>query len=330
MAVKEFKKGTEIFHQGDFGNAMYELIDGKAGVYVRYTDGEEKKLTDLTAGAMFGEMALIDTYARSATVIAEEDLVADEINAEEAEAYFRDDPEKVKRILAHLSHRLRELTEDFNDVCGSIYKVEQTSGNAAARGEGFLSKIQKFLKIAKTAEPDDKESAEQTRIHSDAKMNGEKVTVSQIYKKGEVIFREGEIGDCMYFLSIGLVRILANYGKPEEKKITDIMGGSLFGEMGLIEKLPRSATAVSMTDETEVDIIYEKDLDAIIERNPYQTKMLLQHLSMRLRTLTEDYIKACKTLHAMIVAEDEKRELDSDYKGLQALYSAQAKALNRW
>lgn len=329
MAVKEFEKGTEIFHQGGFGNAMYEIIDGKAGVYVRYTDGEEKKLTDLTAGAMFGEMALIDAYSRSATVIAEEDLVVDEINAEEAEAYFKNDPDKVKRILTHLSHRLRELTADYNEVCGFIYKVSVASGNEV-REEGFRSKLKKFFRIAKTDVPDEKKSAEQTRIQTDAKMKGEKVTASQVYKKGEVIFREGEIGDCMYFLAVGLVRIVANYGKPDEKKITDIAGGSLFGEMGLVEKLPRSATAVAGLDNTEVDIIYEKDLDAIMAGNPYQTKMILRHLSMRLRALTGDYVKACKTLHAMIVAQDEKRELDSDYRGLQALYTAQGKALNRW
>lgn len=120
-----------------------------------------------------------------------------------------------------------------------------------------------------------------------------------IYRRGQIIFREGEAGDCMYFLADGRVGIFTGYGTDEQRLIVELPEESFFGEMGMLEKLPRSATAVAMVDETRLERIDETNLDEMIKNSPGMTFAALQHLSSRLQAMTEDNAKAHKALEGM-------------------------------
>ena len=63
----QVERGNAIFYKGTTGNQMYVVLGGKVAVF----DGQ-KHIADLTAGDMFGEMALINNEPRSATAIAAE------------------------------------------------------------------------------------------------------------------------------------------------------------------------------------------------------------------------------------------------------------------
>lgn len=331
MAIREWQKGDVIFKENDVGRAMYEIIDGKAGVYVSYGAADETKLTELTAGNYFGELALIEVYPRSATVVAEETLTADEIDLATLNDYFVKDPDKVKRIMAYVSHRLRELSNDYNEVCRAIYELDQTGKDSGGRGEGFWKKFQKFLGFAKNPVPEDAKSSstEPVEVPAAAK-NEDQVAETKRYNKNQVIFSAGEDGKVMYFLATGVVGIYVNYGQKDEKCLTKLQEGTFFGEMGMLEQLPRSATAVALSDNTEVDLINEETLDRMLKETPARSFMILQHLSARLRALTTDYVKACRTLQEIKRAEEEGVSLDAEYLALQAVYIAQAQSMGMW
>ena len=78
-------------------------------------------------------------------------------------------------------------------------------------------------------------------------------------KKGEVIFEQGKYEDWMYDVIQGRVGIYAGYGTEDEKLVAEMGAGEFFGEMGMIECYPRSATAVSMEDETCIEKIAQGD-----------------------------------------------------------------------
>ena len=79
-----------------------------------------------------------------------------------------------------------------------------------------------------------------------------------ILKRNEIIFNQGDKSDCMYDIRVGTVGIYANYGTKEEKLLTELTKDQFFGEMGIIEGYPRSATAVAMGDMTELTALMEQ------------------------------------------------------------------------
>ena len=123
------------------------------------------------------------------------------------------------------------------------------------------------------------------------------------YRNGEVIFRQNDDGQCMYCVQYGKVGIFLDYGGPNEVKLADLMSDQFFGEMGLLEKLPRSATAVSLSDDTVIEVITEDGFYSYFEENPAKVLMLMQQMCNRLRRTSKDYLRACSTVHETVESE---------------------------
>ena len=128
------------------------------------------------------------------------------------------------------------------------------------------------------------------------------------YKKGEVIFRQGDAGNCMYDIHWGKVGIYVNYGTDKEEKLAELRTEEFFGEMGLVEHEARSATAVALVNHTSVSEITEENLHELFEKQPAKVLLIMQHLSKGLRRLTKDYMKACQTVAELSAKEEADAE----------------------
>ena len=126
-----------------------------------------------------------------------------------------------------------------------------------------------------------------------------------IFKKGEVICRQGEPGNCMYDIYWGSVGVYSEYGTANEKKLAELYAGDFFGEMGLLEQSPRSATVVALTDNTQVSAIMESDFRDYFAENPAKVFTIMQTLSQKLRKTTQDYLDVCRTVYDVV--EEEKQ-----------------------
>lgn len=116
------------------------------------------------------------------------------------------------------------------------------------------------------------------------------------FSEKEIIFRQGDIADCMYEVKSGSVSIYANYEESDEKLLITLTEGSTFGEMGLIESLPRSATAVAVAQNTQVLMITEDGFQEYFRMNPDKVLSVMKHMSSRIRTLTSSYLDACRAV----------------------------------
>ena len=125
------------------------------------------------------------------------------------------------------------------------------------------------------------------------------------YEKGTVIFKEGQWGMCFYDIVSGKVGIYANYGKENEKLLTELENGKFFGEMGFVEALPRSATAVALAD-SELKEINGEDMSSYMKEEPEKAIAILKNMSDRLRTLSNEYIDVCRTISEYVEAEQKK------------------------
>ena len=130
---------------------------------------------------------------------------------------------------------------------------------------------------------------------------------TQAFSRGTVVFREGDPGDCMYELESGSVGVYHDYGGPDEKLISKLTNTDhdikVFGEMGLLEHAPRSATVVVLEDRTILTRISEADFAAYFEQNPPKVLDMMQQMCSRLRKTTRDYVEACRTVSETVEAE---------------------------
>ena len=139
------------------------------------------------------------------------------------------------------------------------------------------------------------------------KQDGNRITC----RKGEVIFRQGDYEIFMYDILKGEVEIWRDYGLPTQKKLTTLYDGEMFGEMGLVDSMPRSATAVA-ADETTLARIDNVAFGEYFEDKPAKVMKILQNLSSRMRSLTQDYMDACHTISEYLEAEDKGEEKSED------------------
>lgn len=105
---------------------------------------------------------------------------------------------------------------------------------------------------------------------------------------GETLFREGDEGDQMYLIKSGKIRIVKEMSKGEEKTLAVLEAGAFFGEMAVLDKRPRSASAISETD-TELIIVNRDVFLRKINENPF-IKYVISTLTERLRK-TDDMLK---------------------------------------
>lgn len=291
---RNFSKGEVIFRQGENGNSFFKIIEGSVSVIANYGEADERELTVLNPGEFFGEMAVIETYPRSNTIVAVDNVRTIEITADELNGFFTENPDMIYQIMKHIGSRIKTLTSEY-DVLAALLKELRASQDK--KSESVFAKIKKYIDFYSSGKNNiDKPSAEALREAS-ASLKDQKTEILETYRKGTIIFKEGEVGKCMYIVYGGTVGIYTNYGDPKQVKLTELYPVAFFGEMGMISDDARSATAVAESDDTYVEIIRPDGLEQLFKESPVKVEMILKHLSYRLRMLTYDYLTACKEVN---------------------------------
>jgi CRP-like cAMP-binding protein len=102
------------------------------------------------------------------------------------------------------------------------------------------------------------------------------------FEPGEVLFKEGEQGDVMFIIIQGEVEIRKRTSAKTSRTLITFHEGDIFGEMALVEKKPRSATAIAVSP-CRTLVMNEALLDNMIENNPDFAKKMIRILSERIR-----------------------------------------------
>lgn len=97
--------GEVIFRGGDPGSALYLVTRGRASIHIRHDDGDIRLIT-FAAGAVFGELALLDRGPRSATVTADEDLQGFGLSEASFSVLCREQPDIAIKLLQALGREL--------------------------------------------------------------------------------------------------------------------------------------------------------------------------------------------------------------------------------
>ena len=291
------KKGEIIFNEGDTGACMYKVICGSAAVWAHYGAANARLLTALHVGDYFGEMAILELYPRSTTVIAaEEDTRLQVIAADGLDAYLRANAGEVGAVAKHLSHRLRDLTWDYIEVCDTLRELGRQTVSGDPLSRGLLSRVEKFSRLYLAGGKHAEKTANAVPEPAGEKHGEGFSKWTQVYDRGDVIFHERGESGCMYDVHKGRVGVYTGYGTKKQKLIAELTADTFFSELGLFEGFHRAATVTALENGTCVEAMCREDLAELYEKNPAKILALLRHMSGQLKRLTRDYAKACATL----------------------------------
>ncbi|MEA2415966.1 MAG: family transcriptional regulator, cyclic receptor protein [Thermoanaerobaculia bacterium] len=108
---RELPAGTTLFQAGEPGESLFVVSTGEVELFIKDTAGQKIVLTVARDGEIFGELALLDRGARTATAIALVDTELLELDRDDLLLLFQKTPEAAVRLLAAVGHMTRKADE---------------------------------------------------------------------------------------------------------------------------------------------------------------------------------------------------------------------------
>ena len=112
------------------------------------------------------------------------------------------------------------------------------------------------------------------------------LAAKRVFEKGAIIFAQGDVGDALYGVAAGRVRISASGVGGQEVFLNIMEPGDTFGEIAVIDGLPRTAGATAI-ERTTLIVIQRQDFLRLVEREPKLALHLLKLFCERLRWTSE-------------------------------------------
>ena len=110
---------------------------------------------------------------------------------------------------------------------------------------------------------------------------------ARTYHAGEIVFVEGDIGRALFILESGKVELSRSDKSGQPTPLYTVSPGEFFGEMALLEQMPRTASATAV-EKSHLYLLYRAKLDALLVNQPRIGATIMSHfarlLSARLRS----------------------------------------------
>ena len=110
MQTETFPRGTTIFDEGEPGNTLYIIIDGKVKLARHAPDGRENLLSVMGPSDMFGELSIFDPGPRTSSAVCVTEVTTATMDSEMLKQWIADHPEISQQLLRVLARRLRRTT----------------------------------------------------------------------------------------------------------------------------------------------------------------------------------------------------------------------------
>lgn len=238
-------QGVTIFAEGEKGGKMYYILKGEVAL-MRYGRPIDVSRT----GEIIGEMALLSEQPRNATAVARTSCNLLAIDAKQLRETLRVAPEFGLMLLNIMINRLR-LTVARLSLSQALPQQEQLSESAVFDRKTLAELVRGF--------------SDRPPLHCPL---------------NKVLMKEGDAGLFMYVIVEGRVAISV------QSRIVERLGpGGVFGEMALVDRSPRAASAIAETDCTLL-AINRNDFLKLIKTKPAFTVSLLKAVAERMHHMT--------------------------------------------
>ena len=233
------------------GARMYLLLDGEIGLMIK-----NKFFGVVKAGEIFGELAVIAGLPRSATAMAKAECKVLSLDEKQFQAALQKTPDFALMLMSSMGNRLRQ----------SIAKLASAPGVATAAPVDRSDVLDKKM-LAELA----RELGGQPPIP---------------YGQGKIIVAAGAVGASMYVVMEGHVAISIG-----DRVVERVGPGGIFGEMALVDRSARAATATAETNSSLIAIGRNEFL-SLVKAKPAFGALLLKSLAQRMQYLAQQVSQA--------------------------------------
>ena len=128
LSETRLRRGETLFREGDSGDRLYVVLEGKIKLGRSSPDGRENLMAVLGPGQMFGELSLFDPGPRSLTATAVTEVTMKTLGHDELTGWLTGYPDVARGLLGQLAARLRRTNDVvadlvFSDVPGRVAKA---------------------------------------------------------------------------------------------------------------------------------------------------------------------------------------------------------------
>ena len=146
MDTVVFPKGTTIFDEGEPGDRLYIIVEGKIKLARHAPDGRENLLSVMGPSDMFGELSIFDPGPRTSSAVCVTDVTCATMDSTMLREWIDNHPEISQQLLRVLARRLRRTNASladliFTDVPGRVAKTLLQLANRFGVHEGGALRV---------------------------------------------------------------------------------------------------------------------------------------------------------------------------------------------
>jgi len=300
LAEVKFIKGACIILEGKQNAGKFYLIkEGKVKI-TRESDKIISESNTAGPGEIFGVISVMASRSYIETVYALTDVTAFAVDRDQ----IGRNPSLAMNIIKQFSKRLRKLNDAYslrvmNDkaledpihILHIAVFYEKTGKSSHA-----IYAYQQYLAYC-----DDKEKAQKIKLNIEklkSRVTFERpvydaATMVQKWKKGSMLFVEGERGNNLYIIQEGAVKI-TKITNNQEVVLEVLKKGSILGEMAMIEDKPRGASAEIYEDSVLMSVNKENFINLVNDQPDMVVRLIstiAERIWLRYRQLTNTLIE---------------------------------------
>jgi CRP/FNR family transcriptional regulator, cyclic AMP receptor protein len=284
-----FKKDQVIFSEEDSSNSVYRVVSGTVEVTRRSPSGTEA-FGVLKPGDFLGEIGVLIACRRSGTAKCLEDAALERFTRVEFLDLIAKDRALGTRLLAVLSLRTRAQIEVLHalpdrDTVDRMRRRRPLIWFSHWLHELFVP-LNEFIRRRVKSIPFARTSKE---------MLARPDLPIRKFAKGESIFEEGQNGASVFWIQSGKVNVFKRV-RGRQLRVAKITSNEFIGEMSVLESLPRSATAIAVTDVITREISLD-DFFKLLNNSPSIYLVVIDSLCERVRRLRRIILDLHKTVH---------------------------------
>lgn len=302
-----------IYCIGDKADKIFLIQKGR--VWLTYLDIETGKEAAevVDPGEFFGIKSALGKFPREESALAKQHATVVAFSPAEFEQLLTSNDRIVMKMLKVFSDQLRRVHTHVSNVTKTQYVkpdygLFEIGGKYAKRKRHSHAKyiftrylelypdgenaeeVNGQLKALAKASPADDQSRPSVGVIPNAEPSEEDTGLqmdadflsrfSRTFTPGEIVFSEYEPGNTFYFIQSGNVRLIKNAGQ-NERTLDVLQQSEMFGEMAILDKSPRTASAFAINEVTLLEFT-EENFEILIRGNPRIAIKLLKVFATRI------------------------------------------------